>query len=127
MVSELLKVCELTITGLGNIKIYSYIVAVYMNRFWNYKHIIINSDHGSNYYKGHGNIKCRCIILILFNNGIENIQNKKSDNYEAVYNILKLCNTKKNWILVLLCTLGAYFLVTTDILRVLKCLQITEN
>ena len=57
-------------------------VVVYVNRSWNYQiYIIINNYHGSNYYKGPGNINCRCIILILINNGIENIQNKKYDKY----------------------------------------------
>ena len=31
MVSKLLKVCDLTITGFGNIKIWSDMVAVYIN------------------------------------------------------------------------------------------------
>ena len=42
-----------------------------------------------------------------------------------MHNFLKLCNTK-NWIFVLLCELEAYFPVTKDISRVLKCLQTTE-
>ena len=31
MVSKLLKVCDLTLTGLGNMKIWAYMVAVYTN------------------------------------------------------------------------------------------------
>ena len=46
-------------------------VAVYINGFGIIRYIIINNYHSRNYYKGPGNIKFRCIIMILFNTGLE--------------------------------------------------------
>ena len=53
------------------LEILNYGSGIYKQSCNNKNIIIINSYHGSNYYKGPGNIKFRCIIMILLNNGCE--------------------------------------------------------
>ena len=55
--------CDLTMTGLGNINIWCYMVAVYINGHGRNKYGIINDYQGNNYQKGLGNIKLMCIKL----------------------------------------------------------------